>query len=142
MSSTCLRTKGSITLNLKLDTFKTLVASANLRSPKKHKYPCLISTYTYMGVPKLGVPFFLEVPILRTIVFGGLCGGPLILGNYHLELYLYTSYNPLSSPIEPGALRPKALQVCGVDLLYNASSNWLTVIDTSGPFPKMQLQGL
>lgn len=26
--------------------------------------------------------------------------------------------------------RPK---VCGVDLLYNASSNWLTVVDTSGP---------
>ncbi|CAJ1430011.1 unnamed protein product, partial [Effrenium voratum] len=26
--------------------------------------------------------------------------------------------------------RPK---VCGVDLLYNASSNWLTIIDTSGP---------
>jgi len=24
-------------------------------------------------------------------------------------------------------------EVCGVDLLYNASSNWLTVIDTSGP---------
>eukprot|EP00931_Biecheleriopsis_adriatica_P094207 TRINITY_DN6788_c0_g1_i2.p1 TRINITY_DN6788_c0_g1~~TRINITY_DN6788_c0_g1_i2.p1 ORF type:complete len:377 (-),score=83.46 TRINITY_DN6788_c0_g1_i2:51-1181(-) len=24
-------------------------------------------------------------------------------------------------------------QVCGVDLLYNSSSNWLTVIDTSGP---------
>lgn len=25
------------------------------------------------------------------------------------------------------------LQVCGVDMLYNTSSNWLTVIDTSGP---------
>merc|ERR1712176_1368795 len=25
------------------------------------------------------------------------------------------------------------LGVCGVDLLYNTSSNWLTVIDTSGP---------
>mmetsp|Transcript_111553 Transcript_111553/g.221774 ORF Transcript_111553/g.221774 Transcript_111553/m.221774 type:complete len:255 (+) Transcript_111553:1-765(+) len=24
-------------------------------------------------------------------------------------------------------------EVCGVDLLYNTSSNWLTVIDTSGP---------
>merc|ERR1719263_2520213 len=24
-------------------------------------------------------------------------------------------------------------KVCGIDLLYNTSSNWLTVIDTSGP---------
>ena len=29
---------------------------------------------------------FLGVPIIRTIVFWGLYSGPLILGNYHLEL--------------------------------------------------------
>ena len=32
------------------------------------------------GFPKLGVPF-LEVSIIRIIVFGGLYWGPLILGN-------------------------------------------------------------
>ena len=26
------------------------------------------------------------VPIIRTIVFGGLYWGPLVLGNYHIEL--------------------------------------------------------
>ena len=35
-----------------------------------------------MEFPKLGVPF--GVPIIRTIVFGGLYWGPLILGNYHI----------------------------------------------------------
>ena len=39
------------------------------------------------GFPKLGVPFWV-VPKIRTIVFWGLDWGPLILGNYHLALYL------------------------------------------------------
>ena len=34
--------------------------------------------------PKLGVPF-LAVPIIRIVVFLGLCWGPLTLGNYHAQ---------------------------------------------------------
>ena len=38
---------------------------------------------TVGGFPELGVPF-LGTPITRTIVFWGLHGGPLILGDYLL----------------------------------------------------------
>ena len=34
------------------------------------------------------------------------------------------------SGIQTLAAKPR--EVCGVDLLYNASSNWLTILDTSG----------
>ena len=34
---------------------------------------------------------FLEVPIIRTIVFWSLYWGPLILGNYHVALWKYES---------------------------------------------------
>ena len=37
------------------------------------------------GFPKLGVPF-LGVPIIRTIAFWGLYWGPLISGNYQIDL--------------------------------------------------------
>ena len=38
----------------------------------------------YGGFPKLGVAF-LGVPIIRTIMFGGLYWGPPILGKYHMR---------------------------------------------------------
>ena len=42
----------------------------------------LVMATLYGGFPKLGVPSW--VPIIRIIVFWGLYGGPLILGNYHI----------------------------------------------------------
>ena len=45
----------------------------------------LNTCWRFGGFPKLGVPL-LGVPIVRTIIFWGLYWGPLILGNYHLNL--------------------------------------------------------
>ena len=42
-------------------------------------------TRVIWGSPKLGVPF-LEVPIIRTIVFWGLYWDPSFLGNYHIGI--------------------------------------------------------
>ena len=44
---------------------------------------CMYELLLLWGFPKLrGI--FLEVPIIRIIVFWGLYWGPLILGNYHI----------------------------------------------------------
>ena len=40
------------------------------------------------GFPGVRV-FFLEVPIIRIVVFGCLHWGPLILGNYHVLVYIF-----------------------------------------------------
>ena len=45
------------------------------------------------GFPKIRGTF-LGVPILRSIVFWGLCGGPLILGKYHLETMKKVALSP------------------------------------------------
>ena len=42
------------------------------------------------GVQGLGT--FLGVPIIRTIVFGGLCWGPLILGSYHIGFRVFKGF--------------------------------------------------
>ena len=42
----------------------------------------------YGSFPKLGVPF-LGVPIIRNVLFWVLHWGPLILGNYHVGVYIY-----------------------------------------------------
>ena len=41
------------------------------------------------GFPKIRGTF-LGVPIIRTLVFWGPYWGPLILGNYHIYIYVYT----------------------------------------------------
>ena len=40
--------------------------------------------YREKGFPKVGVPF-LGVPVIRILVYWGLCWGPLMLGNYHIK---------------------------------------------------------
>ena len=42
----------------------------------------------YGGFPKLIRGTFLEVPIIRVIIFWGLYWGPSILGNYHILIYV------------------------------------------------------
>ena len=39
--------------------------------------------------------YLFGVPVIRTIVFWGLCWGPLILGNYHIPLILFLCPNHL-----------------------------------------------
>ena len=43
----------------------------------------------YGGFLKVRGTLFGGVPIIRIIVFGGLCWGPLILGTYHLGVLSY-----------------------------------------------------
>ena len=46
----------------------------------------IASTETYLWFPKIR-DTILGVPVIRTIVFGSLYWGPLMLGNYHLEVH-------------------------------------------------------
>ena len=70
--------------------------------------------------PKLGIPFW-GVPIIRTIVFGGLYWGPLFLGNYRFDPLsgpspcrasqgLPKSINYASAASKPGFTRPLGLR--------------------------------
>ena len=56
------------------------------RDPPKGLGSYSTSQYIW-GFPKIRCTF-LGVPIIRTIVFWGLYWGPLILGTYHLSLYI------------------------------------------------------
>ena len=56
------------------------------------------------GFPKKLGGTFVGVPIIRTIVYWGLCWGPLILGNYHFSTGLTDESQVLSTspkPVEP-----------------------------------------
>ena len=68
------------------------VCFAHTGNAGEHAYSlcgiCCIYIYIYEGFPKLGIPF-LWVPIIRTIVFWGLYWGSLVLGNYHIYIYMY-----------------------------------------------------
>ena len=49
------------------------------------------------GFPKIRGTL-LRVPIIRTIVFWGLYWGPLILGNYHIYIYMQRHTHPHLKP--------------------------------------------
>ena len=53
--------------------------------------PSQATSNLYMGVPPKIRGTLLGVPITRTIVFGGLYWGPLILGNYQMDICCSTS---------------------------------------------------
>ena len=54
-----------------------------LKKRAKHPKPGRIPIAPKWEFPKIRGAF-LEVPIIRTIVFGGLYWGPLLLGNYRI----------------------------------------------------------